>query len=65
MVKYECIEKASRFKGGGLVTCYLIKDRPQPAKVNWTVFYYAQNVKIKISKAITKVANANISMSAW
>ncbi|MDK6666212.1 hypothetical protein QUW39_03405 [Lactobacillus crispatus] len=65
MVKYECIEKASRFKGGRLVTCYLIKDRPQPAKVNWTVFYYAQNVKIKISKAIMKVANANISMSAW
>ncbi|QDJ22909.1 hypothetical protein CPU05_07440 [Pediococcus acidilactici] len=58
-------KKASHFKDGGLVTCYLIKDRPQPAKVNWTVFYYAQNVKTKVSKAITKVANANISMSAW
>lgn len=31
----------------------------------WTVFYYAQNVKIKVSNATTKVANANISMSAW
>lgn len=46
-------KKASRFKGGGLVTFYLIKDRPQPAKVNWTVFYYAQNVKIKVSNATT------------
>ena len=56
-------KKASRFKGGGLATCYLIKDRPQLAKVNRTVFYYAQNVKIKVSNATTKVANANISMS--
>lgn len=58
-------KKASRFKGSGLVTFYLIKDRPQPAKVNWTVFYHAQNVKIKVSNATTKVANANASMSSW
>ncbi len=41
-------KKASRFKGGGLVT-----------------FYYAQNVKIRVSNATMKVANANASMSVW
>ena len=42
-----------------------LKDRPQPAKVNRTIFYYAQNVKIKVSNATTKVAKANINISAW
>ena len=43
----------------------LIKDRPQPAKVTGTVFYFQQNEKIKVSSATTKVAKANISISAW
>ncbi|CDI42584.1 Putative uncharacterized protein [Lactobacillus helveticus CIRM-BIA 953] len=30
-----------------------------------TIFYYAQNVKIKVSNATMKVANANASMSVW
>ena len=41
-----------------------IKDRPQLAKVNGTVFYYFQKVKIKVSNATTKVTKANINMSA-
>ena len=43
----------------------LIKDRPQPAKVTGTVFYFQQNEKIKVSNATTKVAKANINISAW
>ena len=42
-----------------------IKDRPQLAKVNRTIFYFQQNEKIKVSNATTKVAKANISISAW
>jgi len=30
-------KKASRFKGSGLVTFYLIKDCPQPAKVKCSI----------------------------
>lgn len=35
-------KKASRFKGSGLVTFYLIKDRPQPAKVMGRSFIMCQ-----------------------
>ena len=43
-----------------------VKDHPATRQsYTRTVFYYAQNVKIKVSNAMINVANANINISAW
>ena len=60
-------KKASRFKGGSLVTFYLVKDRPQLAKVKLDGLLLCTELEINVSKTATtmKVANAKASMGAY
>lgn len=59
-----CNKKQARLKDGGQFLTYKIVQKPAKVMLDGLFCFY-KNVKIKVSNAITKVAKANINMSAW